>query len=454
MSVKICIIGAGSASFSVNLVKDVCINEHFKGSTVTLVDINNDRLEAIYGLCVRYKEELGADINIIKTKDRREGMKGADFVMNVALDGGHERFKQSLEVAYKNGYRFGGSLHVCHDEGFYINFHQLSLMEDILVDMLNICPKAYYILVANPVQAGVTYLSRKYNGAKIVGMCHGFNGVYKITNAMGLEKKDVSFEVCGVNHFIWMTSFRYKGKDAYPLLDKWIEDHNGVIAEGEALEKFGLASDEISRKAVDQYRKFGLFPIGDTPSSGGGAWGWEYHTDGEIEKYYQCEPYEWYQKLFKSNEAFTDELSGIVKDKERKVSDVFSINASPEPMIPLMEGLAFDTDTKVIVNILNDGGYMKGLSTDYEVEIAARVDKHGIHPIHNNGLPKPIMTHLMRDRIAPVEMELAAFENHSIDLLVDLVMMDPWTTSRVQAEKLVLDILDLPVNKKMKEYYK
>ena len=106
MSVKICIIGAGSASFSVNLVKDVCINEHFKGSTVTLVDINDDRLNAIYGLCVRYKEELGADINIVKTKDRIEGMKGADFVLNVALDGGHERFKQCLEVAYNNGYRF------------------------------------------------------------------------------------------------------------------------------------------------------------------------------------------------------------------------------------------------------------------------------------------------------------------------------------------------------------
>ena len=178
MSVKICIIGAGSASFSVNLVKDVCINEHFKGSTITLVDINEDRLNAIYGLCVRYKEELNADVNIIKTKDRIEGMQGADFVLNVALDGGHERFKQCLDVAYNNGYRFGGSLHVCHDEGFYINFHQLSLMEDILVDMLNICPNAYYILVANPVQAGVTYLQRKYKDAKAAGECRNIIGVY------------------------------------------------------------------------------------------------------------------------------------------------------------------------------------------------------------------------------------------------------------------------------------
>ena len=111
-------------------------------------------------------------------------------------------------------------------------------------------------------------------------------------------------------------------------------------------------------------------------------------------------------------------------------------------------------DNKVIVNILNDGGYMKGLPTDYEVEIAAMVDKHGIHPIHNDGLPKPVMAHLFRDRIALVEMELAAFEKHSRDLLVDLIMMDPWTQSRKQAEKLLDDILELPCNADMKEYYK
>ena len=454
MGTKVCIIGAGSATFSINLVKDLCINEHFKDCTVTLMDIDKARLDAIYGLCVRYKNELGASITIEKTMDRREALVGADFVMNVALDGGHERFKQCIEVAYKNGYRFGGSLHVLHDEGFYINFHQLRLMESILIDVLDICPNAYYILVANPVQAGVTYLKRKYKDAKIVGMCHGFNGVYRAAKAIGLDEKDVSFEISGVNHFIWMTSFRYKGKDAYPLLDKWLEEHDGKFLDDEALAEFGAAGDEITKKAADMYKKFGLLPIGDTACAGGGAWGWEYHTDEKTEKEYQSKPYEWYQGLFAANDAFTKKLQGIVEDTTRKVSDVFTVDASDEPMIPLIEGLAYDTDTTVIVNILNDGGYMKGLPTDYEVEVAARIDKHGIHPIHNNGLPKPIMAHLMRDRIASVEMELAAFENHSLDLLVDLVMMDPWTKSRAQAEKLVKDILDLPINKEMKEYYK
>lgn len=448
MGCKITIIGAGSAVFSMNLIKDICINENFKGCTVSLMDVNQARLDAIHKLCTKYVEEMNADITVLKTMDRREAMQGADYVLNVALDYGHERFKQGIEVAYNNGYRFGGSLHVLHDEAFFINFYQLRLMESILLDVLDICPNAYYILVANPVQAGVTYLQRKYKDAKIVGMCHGFNGVYAIGGNMGLDEKDITFEVAGVNHFIWLTSFRYKGQDAYPLVDKWIEEKSEEFWETKR------NCSCIGQKAVDLYKRYGLLPIGDTGNPGGGAWGWEYHVDDETQEKYQDDPLLWYQEYFEYCDNQVEEIRKVVEDETKKVSEYFSVMPSSEPMIPLIEGLAFDVENKVVVNILNDGGYMKGLPTDYQVEIAAMVDKHGIHPIHNDGLPKPIMAQLMRDRIAPVEMELAAFENHSREYLVDLILMDPWTKSRAQAEKLIDDIFALPCNAEMKEYYK
>lgn len=448
MSCKICIIGAGSAIFSLNLIKDICINENLKDSTVSLMDINEEKLEVIYDLCTRYIEEMNSNITVIKTLDRREAMQGADFVLNVALDYGHERYKQGIKVAYDKGYRFGGSLHILHDEAFFINFHQLKLMESILCDMLDICPNAYYVLVANPVQAGVTYLKRKYKDAKIVGMCHGYNGVYRIADYMGIPREDISFEVAGVNHFIWLTSFRYKGQDAYPLLDKWLEE------EYDEVKKTLSESNVMGQKPVDLYKRYGMFPIGDTPNPGGGAWGWEYHSDDEVEKEWNEGPYQWYQEYFDLCDRKILEIKKIVDDKSIKVSEVFSTEQSEEPMIPLIEALACDVSNKVIVNILNDGEYMKGLPKDYEVEIAAMVDMDGIHPIFNEGLPKPIMSHLLRDRIAPVEMELAAFENHSREYLIDLILMDPWTRSRKQAEDLLDGILDLPCNADMKEYYK
>ena len=176
--------------------------------------------------------------------------------------------------------------------------------------------------------------------------------------------------------------------------------------------------------------------------------------DKDMEEKFKSDPYHWYELYFKECDDNVAEIKAVVENKNIKVSEAFSDVPSDEPMIPLMEGLAFDTGNMVVVNILNDGGYMKGLPTDYEVEIVAKVGKNGVKPVHNDGLPKPVMAHLFRDRIAPVEVELAAFENHSREMLVDLVMMDPWTKSRAQAEKLIDDIFALPCNSDMKEYYK
>ncbi len=167
---KIAIIGAGSGIFSINLIKDICVNKRFNGSVVSLMDINEERLNGIYGLCRRYIEELGADIQLEKTTDRIHALQNADFAIHVALDYGHERLRSGWEIAKKHGYRFGGSLHIMHDEAFWVNFHQLLLMESVYLDIQKTCPNVWMLLVANPVQAGITYLSRKYPGAKNVGM--------------------------------------------------------------------------------------------------------------------------------------------------------------------------------------------------------------------------------------------------------------------------------------------
>lgn len=448
MACKISIIGAGSGVFSLNLIKDICVNERLKGSTLSLMDIDERRLDAIHGLAVRYVKEMGNDLIVEKTLDRRECMAGADFVINVALDYGHQRLRDGWDVAYKNGYRFGGSLHIVHDEAFWVNFHQLRLMESILLDMLEICPDAYYVMVANPVQMGVTYLSRKYPKAKIVGMCHGYNGVNSLAKAMGLDPKRVQFEVAGVNHFIWLTKFFYDGQDAFPLLDRWIED-GGAAA---FLKNQTSPSSGEGPKAIELYRTYGAFPIGDTCTPGGGSWGWWFHVDGEEPKYAE-DPFRWYQNYFVHCDASVARIRAAVEDTSKPVSEVFTQIASDEPMIPLIEALATGTERVVIVNVLNTGSCVPGIPEDYEVEIPALVSKRGIQGIRTGGLPRELMAHLWRDRIAPVEMEIRAFETGNRDYLVALVMMDPWTHSRAQAEKLIDDILDLPCNKEMKQYF-
>ena len=55
---KVAIIGAGSAAFSIAWIRDLCIMKSAPGSTFSLVDVNEQRLDAAYGLAKRYAKEL------------------------------------------------------------------------------------------------------------------------------------------------------------------------------------------------------------------------------------------------------------------------------------------------------------------------------------------------------------------------------------------------------------
>ena len=68
MTVKISLIGAGSGAFSLSLIRDICLTENLRGSTVSFMDINPQRLEAAFTLCQRYARELNFDLKIEKIK--------------------------------------------------------------------------------------------------------------------------------------------------------------------------------------------------------------------------------------------------------------------------------------------------------------------------------------------------------------------------------------------------
>jgi alpha-galactosidase len=74
MHCKVSIIGAGSVVFSLGLVKDMCLTEGLKGSTVHFMGINEERLDVVYQLARRYAEDLGADLKFARTHDRAEAL--------------------------------------------------------------------------------------------------------------------------------------------------------------------------------------------------------------------------------------------------------------------------------------------------------------------------------------------------------------------------------------------
>lgn len=448
MSVKISIIGAGSAVFSLGLIRDICLTPSLEGSTIRFMDINQERLDTVYTLCKRYAEELKVKLNLEKTLDLRESLKDADFVINTALAASHDRLKEGWDIAFKYGYRFGGSFHIVHDEAFWINFYQFRLFENIIQSMLEICPSAWYIQVANPVLAGITFLARKYKNMKVVGLCHGFAGIYHIAEVLGLEKDKISFQIPGVNHFVFLAHFTYKGENAYPILDKWIKE--------KAKDYWNNCgySDHMGPKPIDVYKRLGLYPIGDTATPGGGTWPWWYHIDDETEKKWKEDPKTWYEEYFVGGRKRIEKMSKLAKDNSVKLTEIYPPKHSGEIIIPLLESIAFDIPKVLQVNIPNSGPFIEGIPEDFAVEIPALVSKNGIQGIKVDGLPKYIIGLILRERVAPVEMELSAYEEGSKEKLIQLILMDPWTKSENQARNFLEEILSLPYHKEMRNHYR
>jgi alpha-galactosidase len=447
MSLKISLIGAGSGMFSLSLIRDLCLTRSLEGSTVSFMDVNVERLEGSYNLCVRYARELGVEFNFEKTLDRQESLQDADFVINTALAAGHHRLRAGWEIARRFGYRWGGSLAIMHDEAFWIDFYQLRLFESLVQDILRICPHAWYFQVANSVLGGTTYLKRKYPRLKMTGLCHGFNGVYVLADVLGMERQYVTYEIPGVNHFIWLTKLFYKGQDALPLLDKWVEKRAAEYW------KTCRESDHQGPKPVDIYRRVGVFPIGDTATVGGGAWGWWYHTNEEIEKRWKENPQKWWDWYFTEGERVAHENYRISHDLQARMTDYLSPTPSGEAMVPMIESMVLDIPRTYIVNLPNIGNYVPGIPPDFAVEVPAQVSRNGIQPIQTDGLPPLALQFLIRDRLAPVELELAAYELGNRQMLVELVGMDPWTRSQQQACDFVEEILAMPFHTEMQSHY-
>jgi len=443
VDIKVSVIGAGSAVFAETLIGGFCASECFDGATVSLVDINEERLKAAFTLLKRTSESLGLRLRVEMTTDRRESLRDADFVINTALAAPHRRLMEGWEVARSLGYRHGGSLHVMHDEAFWVNFYQLRLFESIVEDVLDLCPDAWYIQLANPVLAGITYLCRRYPEAKVLGLCHGYLGAYLLADALGLERSGVSFEAIGLNHFIWLTSFRYRGEDAYPLVDEWLE------REAPRYWSRCPPSDPLGPKAFDLYRRLGLFPVGDTCTPGGGSWPHWYHVDEETERRWREDPAGWWRGYFSWVEGRVRELLERARDPGAIVEP-----RRDELVVPLIEALACGEERILQVNVPNRGPLIAGVPQDFAVELPAPVGRGGVRGIATRELPKRILAYALRDRVAPVEVELEAYESGDRDLLVQLVMMDPWTRSREQAERLVEKILSLPYHEEMRRHYR
>ncbi|MCX8180403.1 MAG: alpha-glucosidase/alpha-galactosidase [Thermofilaceae archaeon] len=454
--VKISVIGAGSVAWSSTLIRDLCMTPGLRGSTISLMDINEERLKLVHAIATRYAREVKADLKFEATLDRRESIKDADFVINTAMAGGHTYYERMRELSEAHGYYRGINSvewNMVSDYHTIWGYYQFKLAMDIARDVEDISPEAWLLQIANPVFELTTLISRKTK-AKVIGLCHGHLGYREIAGALGLEPDKVEFEAIGFNHVIWLTKFMYDGEDAYPLIDEWIEKKAEEYWKVWREHQYNPFDVQMSPAAVDMYKVYGLFPVGDSVRGGT----WKYHWDLKTKQ-------KWFGptggadsevgwKIYLDWQAKAIEMfKEAIADTKTPLTEILPPKRSHESVAPLIDSLVNDIRGVYQLNIPNQGSIV-GIPDDVAVEVPAYADGRGIRRIYGLRLPSRIMKHVIWPRMMRMEWALEAFLEGGRDLLFEWLIVDPRTKSNEQVNAVIDAILSMPENKEMAAHFK
>lgn len=394
-AIKLGVIGAGSATFSLGLVRDLCLQASLAGSQVTFMDVDRERLERILDLARRYVAELGVDLRFEATLERAPALRDADFVLNTALVGSHTWEEEWRRISGEHGYYRGLRIQT--------HLHQFEMMVSVARDMERLCPTAWLVQSSNPVFEGCTIMARQ-SRTKVVGLCHGFYGYRKLAEAIGVPPDEVEWEMPGVNHWVYLTQFRHQGQDLYPRIDRWIEEQAPAYWQSF---QGGFSDTQLSRAAVHHYQRVGLMPIGDASRCFSE---WYYHLDlGTKQEWWGHlggfdSEVGWSQYLHRLEDRLA-QIAAVAADRSKRVTEAFPPERTREIQVPIIDAIANDNPGIYQVNVPNNGA-IPGIADDVVVEGKAVADASGVRLLQVPRLPEKLMTMVIEPRIHKAEMDL------------------------------------------------
>ena len=231
MAKKFAFIGAGSLGFTCNLAKDILSFEAFDDAEIHLMDIHEGRLGCAKQAIEKLIKLGKRNATVHATTDRVKALEGADGVIITILQGGVDVWRHDIEIPKK----YGVDINVGDTRGpaGVMRFLRTApVMLNIIKDCEKVCPNAYVLNYTNPMAMLCSFLQR-LSRINVTGLCHSVQGTASmLAEWIGAKPSEVSYTCSGINHQAFYTEFKWKGKDAYPLiLDKVKNDPKIANAE-------------------------------------------------------------------------------------------------------------------------------------------------------------------------------------------------------------------------------
>ncbi len=411
---KITFIGAGSLGFTSDLVRDILTFPLLEGATLSLMDIDAERLEFAHRSVSKLIEAGGHPARVEATLDRRQALKDADVVLTTILTGSTQVWRHDIEIPKKYG------VDVCVGDtrgpsGIFRFLRTINPMLEIVRDMEQVCPQAVLLNYTNPMAMLCAALQRQ-TFVPVTGLCHSVQGTaMRLAEWIEAPFSEIDYLCAGINHQAWYLEYRWNGRDAYPLI------HQAVTTRPE------IYQEELVRN--EMYLALGYYM---TESSGHNSeYNWWFRKRPDLIEKYCSAGTGWNpgEHAYILQEYQHDEATW--KDQLR------ARLARPLAAEDLQRGHEYASS---IINALQGGDLFKfngnvrntqlitNLPEGACVEVPVVVDRAGFHPIHVGALP-PECALLTRLNSGIEEMAIAASLAGDPTLIYRAVCHDPLTAA-------------------------
>ncbi len=242
---KVAIIGAGSIVFCQTLILDILGTPGVEGTEFALMAPTTTRSSQVEAFARRVIQDNGLRASVWTTTDRREALKGADYVIATFQVGGVTGFEYDYKIPLKYGVDqcIGDTL---GPGGIFRALRSIPVTLAMAHDMEELCPDAYLLNYVNPMAMICWALGT--TKVKFVGLCHGVQTTLDlISGYVGVPKEEIDFLAAGINHMAWFLKLEHKGRDLYPILRARFEEPEYYVNEkvrGEVFRHFGYFMTE------------------------------------------------------------------------------------------------------------------------------------------------------------------------------------------------------------------
>ncbi|MEM3791757.1 MAG: alpha-glucosidase/alpha-galactosidase [Candidatus Bathyarchaeia archaeon] len=408
MTFKVVLIGAGSHVFGQNLITDILSYPELRDCTISLVDIDKDRLSLTEAFARKLVDQWGFKTKIEATANRREALEGADYVVTSIRAGGLEATKLDLEIPLKYGVdqAVGDTV---GPGGVFYGLKNASAILDICYDMEELCPGALLMNYTNPM-AIVCWSVYEGTKVNVIGLCHSVQSTaHTLANYINVPPTEISYLSAGINHMSWFLEFKWHEEDAYPILRKRIEDPEFYK---------GPAGRDLVR--IEVFKAIGYYP---SESSHHLSEYLPYFRKRQdiMEKFKLVGTLRRIQSMGdrgKEDEAFRK----LIESPEK-----IPIRRSAEYCSSVIHSMETGIPSLIYGNVRNTG-LITNLPYGCCVEVPCVVDKTGVHPCYVGMLP-PQCAALNRMNINVQELATKAILEKSKELVFQAVLVDPLTSA-------------------------